>query len=539
MMARCVWLLTLAAAGADLVSWERAGNTVRLRLSDGAAELEWISPSTYRLRRCQERDCRGKSWANESVEFTVTNQGLDLSLESKYLAVRIRKAGLLFQVGTHNGKSLIREVADSERTTPADERFYGLGARIAPSLDLRGSTIESTQPLLISSAGYGQYFIAPRGGVTFDLAKTAPGRVRITATAPVVESFLYYGPSPKEVLEEHLRITGSISPVRREHVEILTADQLPSNATRLPVVAAAGWASLEHTIRMLAHVSFSGVLTPVLDMAAYDDGPGPAARAAQLGAIMPYLTDARAKLPRPPGLAAARRVWAPYLITYLEEARERGLPVIHPLALQYPSDPEAARHSDVFMLGDEVLVAPIYTASNRRSVYLPMGTWTDLLTNRTYPGRRTIDIEAAEESLPVLVKNGSILPLVGRTPGSAAGPPAGLLELHYFPRLAAEFFLHEPDNGLTAQYHASPAGDYVRLESESKVARVCEWVVHHVGPPREVSSGDRRFPEAADRAKLAPGAWYYDRARRNLHILVDTPANSDIIINISLQDGSL
>ncbi len=68
----------------------------------------------------------------------------------------------------------------------------------------------------------------------------------------------------------------------------------------------------------------------------------------------------------------------------------------------------------------------------------PMGNWTDLRGNKVYPGRQRIEIEAAPDEMPLFVRNGSILPMEGE---AAAGP----MILHYLPKLAAEFFLYEPD----------------------------------------------------------------------------------------------
>ena len=53
-----------------------------------------------------------------------------------------------------------------------------------------------------------------------------------------------------------------------------------------------------------------------------------------------------------------------YFNVYAEESRDRGLPLIRALAMQYPTDAEAAKVSDEFMLGDELLVAPIDAASD-------------------------------------------------------------------------------------------------------------------------------------------------------------------------------
>ena len=54
------------------------------------------------------------------------------------------------------------------------------------------------------------------------------------------------------------------------------------------------------------------------------------------------------------------------------------------------------------MVGDEILAAPIRTESDRRSVYFPMGNWTDLATNKVYPGRQRVEVEAAPDEMPLV-----------------------------------------------------------------------------------------------------------------------------------------
>ena len=93
----------------------------------------------------------------------------------------------------------------------------------------------------------------------------------------------------------------------------------------------------------------------------------------------------------------------------------------HPLPLQFPDDRECALHADEFLLGDEMLIAPIYEPGDRRSVYLPRGIWTNLETNEVTPGPRTITVET--KSLPVFARNGAIVPLDSpRRDGAALFP---------------------------------------------------------------------------------------------------------------------
>src|SRR5207249_4847632 len=105
--------------------------------------------------------------------------------------------------------------------------------------------------------------------------------------------------------------------------------------------------------------------------------------------------------------------------------------------------------------------------------------------------------------------------------------------LHYFPKLAAEFFLFETDQQEWTLIHAAPAGDIIRLQIEAQKPRDYQWVVHHVERPSNVGFGSVQYKEAASLAALANGAWFYDAAQKNLHVRVAVKAGEDCIINVS------
>ena len=178
--------------------------------------------------------------------------------------------------------------------------------------------------------------------------------------------------------------------------------------------------------------------------------------------------------PGPLGISGFRQQLRTFFSTYAAELNDHGYPVWHPLPFQFPDDGECARHADEFMLGDEMLIAPIYQPGDQRSVYLPRGIWTNLETNQATPGWRTITVHT--KSLPVFARNGAIIPL-----DSATG-----MALHYYPRLAAEFFLLESDLADYSQVHAAPAADILRLEIESLKEREYQWVIHHMDKPSQV-----------------------------------------------------
>lgn len=101
----------------------------------------------------------------------------------------------------------------------------------------------------------------------------------------------------------------------------------------------------------------------------------------------------------------------PFLYNTLEEAHRTGVPLFRPLVLNYQDDPNTYNLDDQFMIGNDLLVAPIVKPDVlRRLVYLPKGLWYDYWTNKKYEGGKMVSVEAPLETVPLFVRAGSIIP---------------------------------------------------------------------------------------------------------------------------------
>ncbi len=73
-----------------------------------------------------------------------------------------------------------------------------------------------------------------------------------------------------------------------------------------------------------------------------------------------------------------------YRKTLFQEAHARGWPVVRHMLLHYPADVQAHKTEDQFMLGSELLIAPVLTPeAQTREVYLPAGKWVHLWSGKT------------------------------------------------------------------------------------------------------------------------------------------------------------
>ncbi len=108
----------------------------------------------------------------------------------------------------------------------------------------------------------------------------------------------------------------------------------------------------------------------------------------------------------------------PYLRTLNQAAHERGEPVMRPLFYHFPGDETAAACEDEFLLGADLLVAPVTTQGQvERDVYLPDAVWLDAWSGEELQGGRAIRAAAPLERVPVYWRKGS--PFAFRFDGEA------------------------------------------------------------------------------------------------------------------------
>jgi alpha-glucosidase len=90
------------------------------------------------------------------------------------------------------------------------------------------------------------------------------------------------------------------------------------------------------------------------------------------------------------------------LAALAEEAHLTSVPMVRHLMLEFPDDAATYAIHDEYLLGPDLLVAPVLTeGATSRSVYLPAGTWFHVWTGTELQGGRTITVDAPIGSPPV------------------------------------------------------------------------------------------------------------------------------------------
>jgi alpha-D-xyloside xylohydrolase len=100
----------------------------------------------------------------------------------------------------------------------------------------------------------------------------------------------------------------------------------------------------------------------------------------------------------------------PYIYAQATASSEAGHPMIRALFFEFPDDPTSWLVEDEYLLGSDLLVAPLFEESTKRDVYLPPGKWIDYQTGDTYDGARWHEIEAGPVPIVVLVRDGAAIP---------------------------------------------------------------------------------------------------------------------------------
>ncbi|MFF9175029.1 TIM-barrel domain-containing protein [Streptomyces sp. NPDC014793] len=193
---------------------------------------------------------------------------------------------------------------------------------------------------------------------------------------------------------------------------------------------ATGWPGLRASLALVLGMGLCGVPYSGPDVGGFDGSPSPELylRWFQLGAYLPlFRTHAGLRAGRREpwqfgaevlGHARAalleRRRLLPYFVTLAHLARRTGAPYVRPVWWGAPEDRALRDCEDAFLLGDQLLVAPVLDpGTGRRAVRLPRGRWYDTVTEQAYEGPGRVLLDTPLSRIPVLARAGAVVPVRG------------------------------------------------------------------------------------------------------------------------------
>jgi alpha-glucosidase (family GH31 glycosyl hydrolase) len=216
-----------------------------------------------------------------------------------------------------------------------------------------------------------------------------------------------------------------------------------SGDARTPAAGGSVWtgdqtpdfAGLRDAIRSLAGLGASGFAITGSDVGGYATltgqrilTPDVFARWTQLGAISPIFEVGGAdraaqfwKLGTAATNAARDSIVLhyelyPYLHGLARQSARTGTPILQPLGLRYPDDPEAWRHDLELLVGPDLLAAPVTNPGGQVDVYLPKGRWVELFSGTTQDGGKVLKRALFTTQFPLYLRAGSTIRFDLRAP---------------------------------------------------------------------------------------------------------------------------
>jgi alpha-D-xyloside xylohydrolase len=101
----------------------------------------------------------------------------------------------------------------------------------------------------------------------------------------------------------------------------------------------------------------------------------------------------------------------PYLYAAAWEAHTRGIPMMRAMLLEFPQDPGCEYLDRQYMLGGNLLVAPVFSFDGQITYDLPPGRWTNFFTADVVEGPGWLQEVHDYRSLPLMVRPGTVLPV--------------------------------------------------------------------------------------------------------------------------------
>lgn len=331
------------------------------------------------------------------------------------------------------------------------------------------------------------------------------------------------------------------------------------------------WESLRYNIATILGMSLSGVANQGCDIGGFF-GPSPDAellvRWVQNGIFQPrfsiHSTNTDNTVTEPwmysqykdtiRRAMQLRYQLSPYLYSLVRRAHEQGLPIMEPLCSAFQQDTRCYEQDVEFMLGDSLLVANVVEqGATHRTLYLPDdGMFYDFETRTPYQGGTTITLPVTMDSIPMFLREGSILPMAANPVQNLHKDSCKDLHLICVTGRDNEFVLYE-DDGLSNEYEQGmyhkttisiQCGEHTELtfrgagDYPTQIQSVFVDMVHREKAPFWVALNGRILPHFLHRKKFeaAETGWYYSQRLKSVQIKYPMPVDDCHTVTVSFEE---
>ena len=248
---------------------------------------------------------------------------------------------------------------------------------------------------------------------------------------------------------------------------------------------------------------------------------------------------------------------APYLYSAEYEASRTGAPIMRPLVYEFQNDPNVYDESYEFLFGRDILVANVLEpGAASRTVYLPAGCkWYDWNDNfACYEGGQTIEVPVDLATIPLFIREGSVIPMADNQLMSMARDHVTDLHLILAPGGTRTYTLYDDDGvsndfqkGVCRRTAITMSGaDVVKVEFAAQgsypdtVERVLVEMIRKDRSPYWVALGGRRLEHFLNRRRFeaAQEGWYYSQTRKTVLVKYPNP-RQDAVLTVSFEDFDL
>ena len=153
----------------------------------------------------------------------------------------------------------------------------------------------------------------------------------------------------------------------------------------------------------------------------------------------------------------------PYIFSLAVNSSKTGVPVMRAMVLEFERELNCHNLDRQYMLGDSLLVAPVFKENGNVDYYLPEGKWTHLLTNETRDGGKWYNDTYDFFSLPLYVRENTVLPM-GKDITRPDYDYADGISLHLFNiKDKAEVTVYGTDSKAVLNVNVQKNGDTLRI----------------------------------------------------------------------------
>lgn len=193
----------------------------------------------------------------------------------------------------------------------------------------------------------------------------------------------------------------------------------------------------------------------------------------------------------------------PYIYRMSVKARDTGVPVIRPMVLVFDNDPGVNYLDMQYMLGDSLLVAPVFQEDGEVDYYLPEGKWTHLISGEIKEGGCWYHDHYDYFSLPLYVRSNTLLAMGANMEKPdydySKGVSFNLYQLYDGNKVVSEVADLNGELSMTAS--AEREGNNIKL-TVSKLPQDLSFILHDIQDIKDISGAS--YTIDGNKVKLIP-----------------------------------